>query len=82
MIDAQTAAMLRDCVTAAGIALGGLWALWRWTWGERLRRKREMAAPDGQLNVADVDMGVGRSAATLNALWRNRGALPIRLCAE
>ena len=82
MPEVPTGTVIRDYVTAVGLALAGLWAFWRWTYGEVLRRKREMASPDGQLNVADVEIGAGISAVTLNALWRNRGALPIELCAE
>jgi hypothetical protein len=74
--------VIKDYVTAAAIVLGGAWALWRWTYGEILRRRREMASPDGTLSVGSVEIAMDLVAVTVNALWRNRGPLLIALCSE
>jgi hypothetical protein len=72
--------IVKDLVTAAGLILGGIWAGWKWGYGETLRKRREMPSPDGVLSATAVQLRNGTTAVTLNALWRNRGALPIELC--
>jgi hypothetical protein len=73
--------ILKDLVTVAGILLGGTWAAWKWGYGETLRRRREMASPDGTLTATAVRLDHNRLAITLSALWRNRGPVPVSLCA-
>src|SRR5215208_4827586 len=82
MLDAQIVTVAKDVATIAGILIAGGWAAWRWSYGERERKRREMASPDGELAVTEVDGGDGRVIVTLHARWRNRGPLPIVLCAE
>lgn len=82
MTASQTATIVKDYATAAAIVVAGLWALWRWIHAEMLRRGREMASPDGTLTASWVELSADSIIVTLNAVWRNRGPLPIELCPE
>ena len=80
MAEPHIATIIKDFATAAAILAGGGWAFWKWGYGERLRRKREMAATDGSLTATSVDMDESKSVVTLQAIWRNRGPIPLKLC--
>ena len=82
MPDPHWSTIAKDLVTAAGLLIGGSWAAWKWGYGETLRKRREMASPDGTLTATAVQLENGTTAITLHALWRNRGPLPIELCPE
>lgn len=82
MPEIHIATVVKDFATACAIIAGGGWALWKWTYGEMLRKRREMASPDGTLSVTALNLDDEISALTLHALWRNRGSLAIDLCAE
>ncbi len=81
MAEPQWSAIVKDIVTSAAVMLGGVWAAWKWGYGETLRRRREMPSPDGTLTATSVPIDDTTTAVTLNAIWRNRGPLPIELCA-
>jgi hypothetical protein len=81
MAEPQWAAVMKDVVTSAALVLGGGWAAWKWGYGETLRRRREMPSPDGTLTAAGVRLNDTTTAVTITAIWRNRGPLPIELCA-
>ena len=59
-----------------------MWAFWKWGYGEKLRKRREMCSPDGTLTATAVPLDASRMIVTLTALWRNRGDLPIEPCPE
>lgn len=82
MPEPNIAEVVKDLATACAIVVGGGWALWKWSYGEVLRKRREMASPDGTLSANSVILDDERAAVTLNALWRNRGPLAIELCAK
>ena len=82
MADAHWSTVAKDVVTTAGILIGGTWAFWKWGYGETLRRRREMASPDGSLEATAVRLDGERIAVTVSAIWRNRGLVPISLCSE
>ena len=82
MTDSQTLAIVKDIVTIVGILIAGCWAAWRWSFGERLRRRREMAAPDGGLSITEIATADVLAVVTVHATWRNRGPVPIELCRE
>ena len=71
--------IIRDYATAAAIIGGGLWALWRWVFEERLRRHREFPALDGELKTVETRLDHLNVILTVNALWRNRGKLPVEI---
>jgi hypothetical protein len=75
-------AIIKDYATVAALIAGGAWAVSRFVHNEILRRRREMASPDGMLTISCVESGADVVVATLNALWRNRGPLMIELCRE
>jgi len=70
----------KDIVTTIAILVGGVWAVWKWGYGEKLRKRREMCSPDGALTASTVPIDAEKLALTLTAVWRNRGELPIELC--
>jgi hypothetical protein len=82
MAEPQWTTVMKDIVTSAAVILGGGWAAWKWGYGETLRRRREMPSPDGTLTATSVRLNDETAAVTLNAIWRNRGPLPIELCAK
>ena len=82
MAELHISTIIKDYATAAALILGGIWALWKWGYGERLRHNREMASLDGTLTTSSVNLDDGKTAVTLHAIWRNRGPLPIQLCPQ
>jgi len=82
MVDASITSILRDIATTAALLIAAAWGIWKWRYEEQLRRKREMASPDGTLTTTNVDMTDDKTIVSLHALWRNRGPLPIELCPE
>ena len=82
MADPHWTVVAKDVVTTAGIVIGGTWAVWKWGYVETIRRRREMASPDGTLEASAVRLDQDRIIVTLVAVWRNRGPVPISLCPE
>jgi hypothetical protein len=81
MAEPQWAAIMKDVTTTAALILGGGWAAWKWGYGETLRKRREMPSPDGTLTATPLRIDDKTIALALTAVWRNRGPLPINLCA-
>jgi len=79
MSPTEIATSIREYVTAAAILTGGGWALWRWGFEEWLRRQRDFPALDGEIRTVDAKLGDGKVVVTVNALWRNRGRLPVEI---
>jgi len=75
-------AIAKDVITSMAVLLGGAWAAWKWGYGETLRKRREMPSPDGSLKATSMRVDETTTAVTFHAVWRNRGPLPIELCAE
>ena len=69
-------------IAPVALVVGGGWAAWKWQYLEGLRRRREMPAPDGELTATSVPFSDEKAYLSLHALWRNRGNLPIEVCAE
>lgn len=79
MPDANLSTTIRDYVTSAAVLTGGGWALWRWGFEERLRRHRDFPSLDGEMRTVAADLQNGTMLVTVNALWRNRGKLPLEI---
>jgi hypothetical protein len=73
---------IESAVTSAAIIIGGLWAGWKWGYGEALRKRRELPDLDGILTATWVPLPGGKAYLTLRAAWRNPGPGPIRVCPE
>ncbi len=69
-------------VTSIAIVVGGLWAGWKWGYGEALRRRRELPDLDGTLSATTVSLPGGRTCLALQSVWRNPGPGPIRVCPD
>lgn len=80
LVDWSTIA--KDLATVVALIIGAIWAWSKWDFGERLRKRREMPAPDGTLTATAVQVNGGKMVVTLHALWRNRGPFPIELCSK
>lgn len=74
--------LVENVVTSIAVVVGGGWAFWKWGYGEKLRKRREMCSPDGTLTATAVPLDSSRMMVTLAALWHNRGDLPIELCSQ
>jgi hypothetical protein len=77
--DKDTAGVLQDLATVAGIIIGGAWAFWRWSLSEYLRHRREMPAFEGELSARAVPEGQGRLVLTASCKWKNVSAIPLRV---
>ncbi len=75
-------AALDNIVTSAAIIVGGVWAGWKWGYGEKIRKGREHPDLDGTLTASAVPLPAGKAYLTLQAEWRNPGPLPIRMCPD
>jgi hypothetical protein len=73
---------IEGAITSAAIVVGGLWAGWKWGYGEALRRRRELPDLDGTLSGAAVALAVGKVCLTLQSVWHNPGPGPIRVCPD
>jgi hypothetical protein len=71
--------IIKDYATTAAIIGGGCWALWRWVFEERLRRHRDFPALDGEIRTVETKLDEQNVVVTVNALWRNRGKLPVEI---
>jgi hypothetical protein len=71
--------VIQNYVTSIAIIVGGGWALWKWGFEEALRRKREIPSLDGKMSAITVTMSETKALVTLQAKWRNPGALPVKL---
>lgn len=69
--------LIRNYVTAIGIAVGGGWAFWKWGYSDWAGAKRNRASLDGQLSAIGVRLSDASVLVTIQALWCNRGAFSI-----
>jgi hypothetical protein len=81
-VSAPDWAAIENAVASIAIILGGLWAGWKWGYGETLRKRREYPDLDGTLTAASVPLPGGKAYLTLQAVWRNPGPGPIWVCSE
>ncbi len=56
--------------------LGAIWALWTWGFSEWLRRKKEMPAIEGKIDVKTIPNSASSTFVTIIATWKNRSPLP------
>jgi hypothetical protein len=56
-----------------------MWLVFQWSFGERLRRKKEMPALDGTLSAQIMQFEGRKLTVSCTALWRNRSPFPIRI---
>jgi hypothetical protein len=75
-------ASVENIVASVAIVAGGGWAVWKWGYGETLRKRREFPDLDGTLTAASVPLPGGKAYLTLQAVWRNPGAVPVRVCPD
>lgn len=75
-------AAVENAFASIAIIVGGLWAGWRWGYGEALRKRREYPDLDGTLTATAVPLPGGKAYLTLQAAWRNPGPGPITVCPE
>ena len=74
--------VIRNFIVAIGISIGGLWALWRWSFSEYLRSRKEIPAIDGKLSIETIEMNKSKIFLTLCATWNNRGVDTIYIDTE
>ncbi len=57
----------------------GAWVLMKTIKEERWRRETDIPAMDGTLSVGVTRLDAEKSIVAINATWRNRGTVPIRM---
>jgi hypothetical protein len=77
--DIHISEVFKNWAQTVAIVVGGLWAVWKWGVAEFLRHRREIPALDGRLYANTAVRENGMTVATVEALWRNRGVLPVKL---
>jgi hypothetical protein len=73
---------IEGAVTATAVVVGGLWAGWKWGYGERLRKRQELPDLDGSITATAITLPGGQAYLTLQSVWRNPGPGPIRVCPD
>jgi len=56
---------------------GGLFAAWKWGFGEFLRKKREVPALEGPMTVEVLNLPDNKGLFVLHSVWRNVGSYPV-----
>ncbi len=75
--DTNVAQSIESLVTAVGIVLAGIWAFWRWSLSEYLRKRAAIPSFDGTITAESVLVGDGREVITVSCKWRNCGSVPL-----
>src|SRR5882672_9660086 len=73
----ETAETIQALVTSVAVIIGGVWAFWRWSLSEYLRRKREIPSFEGQLSHAVAPVDERRVVLSLSCRWKNVGVVPL-----
>ncbi len=73
---------IREWTPTLGVLGAGAWIFFNWLRDERHRQKTEMPAMDGTLSVTSTSLSADKSILAVTAVWRNRGALPIRMLTQ
>jgi hypothetical protein len=74
-----TATIIKDLATALALVVGGLWAFWRWSLGEYLRKLREMPSFEGELSARVLSSDDGQVILTASCKWKNVGVIPLNV---
>jgi hypothetical protein len=81
--DPGLATTIKDWLTSAAIVSGGLWALWRFSHSEWLRRRGEVPSLEGSSVGPEVlAIDDDRVIVSLRWSWRNTGTVPVYIDSE
>lgn len=75
----ETATFIRDWTPTIAIFATGAWVLINSIREERWKRETDIPAMDGTLSVGVTRLSPDKSVVAINAIWRNRGTVPIRM---
>ncbi len=64
-------AEIKDYVTVAGVLSGGLWASWKWGYGEYLRRKTSIRCIAGDISATVLPHNRSTVIVCIEAKWVN-----------
>jgi hypothetical protein len=73
----DTAETIQSLVTSLGIFVAGVWAFWRWSLSEFLRRRGEIPSFDGTISAESVAVNEQQEVITVICHWRNVGTVPL-----
>ena len=79
MPEKELSIIIKNYVTSGGIVLGALWAFWKWSFSEWLRRKRQIPAIDGELDAFGMELDDEKVIISLSVLWRNKCNYPVHI---
>ncbi len=75
----EIAVFIREWTPTIAVFATGVWVLVKSIKEERWRRETDIPAMDGTLSVAVIKLDDEKSVVAINATWRNRGTVPIRM---
>ena len=75
----EAAETIESLVTTVGIVAAGIWAFWRWSLSEFLRRRREIPSFDGTISAESVAVNERQEVITVTCTWRNAGTVPLNV---
>ncbi|WP_159522997.1 hypothetical protein [Sunxiuqinia indica] len=76
---ANLISVITDFITVFALITGGIWALWKWGYLEKIRKKKEMPAIDGILNFKLIEINELQVVVSFEAIWSNKGSFAIYL---
>jgi len=75
----DVATFIREWTPTIAVFATGAWVLVNSIKEERSRRETDIPAMDGTLSVGVIRLDAEKSIVAINAIWRNRGTVPIRM---
>lgn len=73
------ATFIREWTPTIAVFATGVWVLVNSIKEDRWRRETDIPAMDGTLSVGVIRLDAEKSVVAINAIWRNRGTVPIRM---
>jgi hypothetical protein len=70
---------IKDWLPSIAVIVWGIWLLFQWRFGEKLRQRKEGPSLDGQLSATMIRYEDGSLLVTVKALWNNHSPLSVYL---
>jgi hypothetical protein len=70
---------IKEWLPSIAVVAWGVWLLFQWSFGEWLRRKKEIPSLEGKLSASIIPCENGTQLVTVAALWNNHSPLAINL---
>jgi hypothetical protein len=67
----QYSEFMRNIALAIAVGAGGGWALWKWWYEQREKKRQEFLSVEGELKTNLVPLTNKRAVLTIESLWNN-----------